>query len=194
MGEVGWGWLSSKAVAMTECTPSELDLPNFRNASKTDTAVQKSLSYSRPAVLGFYRVRQFVRSERAPVILLSRPRRLRRANEWNAGRAVSFIVTLAATGSVTLAAREAAMSRKSAYALKSRDSAFAAAWTAACRARRLRLEGDKAHEAHEPPFSPAEGDSRATLSRPAQRSRSRRLQAAAVPGLVELLERGRKRG
>ena len=48
--------------------------------------------------------------------LLSTPRRLPRPNEWARGKAVTFIVTLAATRSVTLAAREAGMSRKSAYA------------------------------------------------------------------------------
>ena len=63
--------------------------------------------------------------------LLSRPRRPHRANEWKAGAAVTFIVTLAAGRSVTLAARAAGMSRKSAYALRGRDPAFAAAWNAA---------------------------------------------------------------
>ena len=63
--------------------------------------------------------------------LLSRPRRPRRANKWNAGAAVTFIVTLAAGRSVALAARAAGMSRKSAYALRGRDPAFAAAWNAA---------------------------------------------------------------
>ena len=63
--------------------------------------------------------------------LLSRPRRPRRANEWTNDRAVTFIVTLAATRSVTLAARAAGMSRKSAYMLKERDRTFAAAWTRA---------------------------------------------------------------
>jgi hypothetical protein len=62
---------------------------------------------------------------------LCRPRRRRRSHEWSAGKTVTFIVTLAASGSVTLAARKAGMSRKSAYALKSRDPVFAAAWRAA---------------------------------------------------------------
>jgi hypothetical protein len=59
--------------------------------------------------------------------LLSRPRHPRRPNEWSPAKAVTFIVTLAATRSVTLAARESGMSRKAAYALKARDPAFAAA-------------------------------------------------------------------
>ena len=42
-------------------------------------------------------------------------------------RAVTFIVTLAATRSVTLAARESDMTRPSVYALKARDPAFASA-------------------------------------------------------------------
>ena len=86
--------------------------------------------------------------------LLSRPRRPHRSGEWTNAKAVTFIVTLAATRSVTLAAREARMSRKSAYALKGRDAAFAAAWTAAMRAS----EGNKVEEVHEPPVSPGHGD------------------------------------
>lgn len=62
---------------------------------------------------------------------LCRSRRPRRAHEWSAGKTVTFVVTLAASGSVTLAAKKAGMSRKSAYALKSRDPVFAAAWKAA---------------------------------------------------------------
>lgn len=53
--------------------------------------------------------------------LLSCPLRPRRPGEWTAGSAILFIVTLAAKGSVTLAARDAGMSRKSAYALRKRD-------------------------------------------------------------------------
>jgi hypothetical protein len=88
--------------------------------------------------------------------LLSRSRRLRRSHEWSAGKAVTFIVTLAATRSVTLAAREAGMSRKSAYALKDRDPAFAAAWNAALKA----TEGDKVEEVEGPPVSLSQGDIR----------------------------------
>jgi hypothetical protein len=65
------------------------------------------------------------------LILLSRPFRPNRPHEWSKGKAVTFIVTLAATRSVTLAARAAGMSRKAAYALKSRDPAFADAWKVA---------------------------------------------------------------
>ena len=68
--------------------------------------------------------------------LLSTPRRPPRPDEWSRGKAITFIVTLAATRSVTLAAREAGMSRKSAYALKARDAAFAQAWDAALKTRR----------------------------------------------------------
>lgn len=64
---------------------------------------------------------------------LRRPRRPGRSSEWTSARAVTFIVTLAASRSVTLAARNAGMSRKSAYALKNRDPAFAAAWHEAVR-------------------------------------------------------------
>ena len=80
--------------------------------------------------------------------LLSRPRRTPRNGEWSGGKAVIFIVTLGATGSVTLAARSAGMSRKSAYALRSRDSAFAQAWNAALAVKPpTRTEGDKAKRA-----------------------------------------------
>ena len=88
------------------------------------------------------------------LVLLSRPRRPRRSHEWDAGKVVTFIVTLAATHSVTLATREAGMSRKSAYALKDRDPAFAAAWNAALKAR----EGDKVEEVYEAPFPSSQGD------------------------------------
>ena len=75
--------------------------------------------------------------------LLSRPQRPRRAGEWTDGAAIAFLVTLAAHKSVTLAARAACMSRKSAYALKARESAFAEAWAIALAA---------------PPYRPVEGD------------------------------------
>jgi cobalamin biosynthesis protein CbiG len=79
--------------------------------------------------------------------LLSRPRRPLRSGEWTPAKAVTFIVTLAATRSVTLAAREAGMSRKSAYGLKARDPAFAAAWAAAAKAgARVSRHGDKVDE------------------------------------------------
>ena len=92
--------------------------------------------------------------------LLSRPRRPRRAGEWTPAAAVTFIVSLAASRSVTLAARAAGMSRKSAYALKGRDPAFAFAWAAATQASRAPgLQGDKVKEVDGPPVSPGEGHS-----------------------------------
>ena len=93
--------------------------------------------------------------------LLSRARRTRRPKEWNEGAAVTFIVTLAASRSVTLAARAAGMSRKSVYALRDRDPVFAAAWAAALRAG----EGDKVEEVKDPPGSPVQGDSAVTALR-----------------------------
>lgn len=78
---------------------------------------------------------------------LSRPRRPRRSGEWTPAKAVTFVVTLAASRSVTFAAHQAGMSRKSAYALKARNSAFAEAWNAALKAweanRRARGKGDR---------------------------------------------------
>lgn len=98
--------------------------------------------------------------------LLSRPRRPRRSGDWTPDRAVTFIVTLAATRSVTLAARAAGMSRKSAYALKSREPAFAAAWMAAMNAaaKHSRLavrnspQGNKVEEMEGPVFRPGQGN------------------------------------
>ena len=82
---------------------------------------------------------------------LSQPRRPRRSGEWTSDKAVTFIVTLAATHSVTLAARCAGMSRKSVYALKARDRAFAAAWAAAAKAGTpASIQGDKVEEVHAP--------------------------------------------
>lgn len=90
---------------------------------------------------------------------LSQPRRPRRSGEWTSDKAVTFIVTLAATHSVTLAARCAGMSRKSVYALKARDRAFAAAWAAAAKAGTpASIQGDKLEEVHAPPVSTGQGD------------------------------------
>jgi len=51
------------------------------------------------------------------------------------------------------------MSRKSAYALKSRDPAFASAWAAAAAAgARARRQGDKVEEVEGAPVSPAHGN------------------------------------
>src|SRR4051812_7224728 len=107
-----------------------------------------------------------------PVLpFLSQPARPRRSGEWTSERAVTFIVTLAAKRSVTLAAREARMTRKSAYALKSRDPAFAAAWIAATKAgakQRARpapscSKRDKVEEVEGPPVSPGQGDTGAAM-------------------------------
>ena len=90
---------------------------------------------------------------------LSRPRRAPRAGEWTSGKSVTFILTLAALGDVTLAARAAGMSRKSAYALRSRDTVFAAAWSAALQARSgCPVERDKVEEVEDPPVSPRHGN------------------------------------
>ena len=91
--------------------------------------------------------------------LLSRPRRPRRSGDWTSAKAVTFIVTLAATRSVTLAASAAGMSRKAAYALRSRDPAFAEAWEAAVAANRpAGREGNKVKEVHGPRVSPRQGN------------------------------------
>jgi hypothetical protein len=58
----------------------------------------------------------------------SRSDRRIRADGWTHSRRVTFCVTLAASGSVTFAAASAGLSRKSAYALKKRDAAFASLW------------------------------------------------------------------
>jgi len=79
---------------------------------------------------------------------LFRPFRPYRPHEWSKGKAVTFIVTRAATRSVTLAARAAGMSRKSAYALKARDRAFAEAWKIAAAA------GQQSHKVGEVATSP----------------------------------------
>jgi len=96
------------------------------------------------------------------VQFLSRTHRPRRPGEWTPEQAVTFIVTLAATRSVTLASRRAGMSRKSAYALKLRDAAFAYAWEAAMKAR----QGDKVEKVEGVPVSLSYGN--------ASRSRSDR--------------------
>jgi hypothetical protein len=124
------------------------------------TPPKKILSYSRLAVLGSPRT-ILQQHEAAPVIHLSRPRRSRRSGEWTPARAVTFIVTLAASQSVTLAARAASMSRKAAYALKARDPAFAGAWQAALAASRpSRRQGDKVKEVHGPRVSRGQGNRR----------------------------------
>lgn len=81
-------------------------------------------------------------------------RRPHRAGEWTEAKAVTFIVTLAASRSVTLAAARAGMSRKAAYSLKHRNPSFAAAWNAAIAA----AGGDKVDEADNPRIGRAQGN------------------------------------
>jgi hypothetical protein len=110
-------------------------------------------------------------------MILSRPCRPRRAHEWSSDRAVTFLVTLAAHGSVTLAAGAAGMSRKSAYGLKDRDPVFARAWQSALAARRPQHKGDKVEEVERAPNRSRQGDTgarsrdRELLSRSALRVR-----------------------
>lgn len=97
-------------------------------------------------------------------------RRPPRAGEWSGAKTVTFIVTLAASANVTLAAARAGMSRKSAYALKHRDPAFAAAWDEAVRAKRhhplpIGREGDKGDDLHNPPVGPPKGNTPADWAR-----------------------------
>ena len=92
------------------------------------------------------------------MILLSRPRRAARPDDWSNAKAVTFIVTLAATQSVTLAARAAGMSRKAAYALRDRNAVFADAWRQALAAPATRRQGNKVEEVENPPVSPGQGD------------------------------------
>ena len=95
--------------------------------------------------------------------LLHLPRtcRPRRKGEWTESKVVTFIVTLAALRSVTFAARAAGMSRKSAYALRDRDPAFAAAWEAACAAGASpSVQGDKGDEGNDPRVAPRLGSTR----------------------------------
>ncbi len=94
---------------------------------------------------------------RSPAAVRQSPR-----PQWTSDRVVTFCVTLAATGNVTLAARATGMSRKSAYARRASDPGFAALWDralAAARAARTdtararhsaRGQGDK-HEVDETP-------------------------------------------
>ena len=97
------------------------------------------------------------------------PPRYRR-DGWTADKRVTFCVNLAASGSVTFAADSVGLSRKSAYALKKRDRAFASLWDRALAAARAagvharrdaarkRGKGDEAHQAHDPPESRARRD------------------------------------
>lgn len=107
--------------------------------------------------------------------LVSRPRRPVRAGDWSHGKAVTFIVTLAATRRVTLAASAAGMSRKAAYALRDRDPRFAEAWRAALSVAPLNSQGDKVQEVQGTPNPPGHGNNigRAIRSGSAQCDRRR---------------------
>lgn len=59
------------------------------------------------------------------------PQPSRKTGGWSAIRQRLFIEALAETGSVHMAAKSAGLSARSAYALRVRSSAFAAAWNAA---------------------------------------------------------------
>ncbi|MFL6760087.1 hypothetical protein [Sphingomonas sp.] len=59
------------------------------------------------------------------------PHPSRKTGGWSAARQRLFIETLAETGSVHLAAKSAGLSVRSAYGLRIRSAAFAAAWDAA---------------------------------------------------------------
>ena len=59
------------------------------------------------------------------------PEPSRKTGGWSAARQRMFIESLAETGSVHLSAKSAGLSARSAYALRVRSGAFAAAWDAA---------------------------------------------------------------
>ena len=133
-------------------------IPYDRNGSKADIGWPKIfLSYRTSSVLASH----FFRREYA-LLQLARTRRPSRSGEWTEAKAVTFIVTLAATRSVTLAAGRAGMSRKSAYALKHRDARFAAAWKAALAASALKgRDGDKVDEVYKVRVRPLQGNNSA---------------------------------
>lgn len=85
------------------------------------------------------------------------------------GQAITFIVTLATTRCVTLAACDSGLSRKSAYALKARDPAFAAAWQGALNARPQRRTSGQVDGLKASPNSLGQGDS-AILAAPSTSS------------------------
>lgn len=68
-----------------------------------------------------------------------------RADGWTPERRVTFCVNLAASKNVTFAAASVGLSRKAAYALKKRDSDFAALWQSALSATRtMQAQGNAA--------------------------------------------------
>lgn len=131
---------------------------NIRNSSKAATPSQKN-PVLQPPCYAWLPPMSATSSTTGFTASRSQRRRPPRAHEWNQGKVVTFVVTLAATRSVTLAARVAGMSRKSAYALKCRDPRFAEAWNKALNARSAQVEGDKADRADTPPAPPRERDS-----------------------------------
>ena len=160
---MGWEYLSS---------------PNVRNGSKADISHIEEKAVLQPACCACLIPPTLEPHRIIRLHCLSRPRRPIRSGEWASAKAVTFIVTLAATRSVTLAARASEMSRKSAYALKARDPAFAAAWTAAVNAGAAApREGDKVVEVRRSPVSPGQGH-----TSPSRVERERRF-ARLVAGL-----------
>ena len=111
------------------------------------------------------------------MLQLARTRRPRRAGEWTEGKAATFVVTLAVSRSVTLAASRAGMSRKSAYALKRRDTGFAAAWIAALATGEEpalnSVQGAKVGEVDDPRISKAQGNNAPALTSRAADAKSR---------------------
>lgn len=99
------------------------------------------------------------------MLQLARSPRPHRAGEWTEAKAVTFIVTLAASRSVTLAAARAGMSRKAAYSLKRRDAMFASAWNAALsvaidpgrRFSRISVQGNEMDKVDNPPTKGRQG-------------------------------------
>jgi hypothetical protein len=103
------------------------------------------------------------------LLKLAQTRRPRRAGEWTEAKAVTFIVTLAASRSVTLAATRAGMSRKAAYVLKHRDRGFEAAWRAAV----APFEGNKVCEVNGTLNRQVQGNGQRARSNRAADARSR---------------------
>ena len=67
------------------------------------------------------------------------------------------------------------MSRKSAYALKARDPAFAAAWDEALKNARNARQGDEVQEVHNPRTSLSQGD-KSRRTAPPKSSTQRRIE------------------
>ena len=108
-----------------------------------------------------------------------------RADGWTHDRRVTFLVSLAASGSVTFASSAAGLSRKSAYALRMRDPAFATVWDrslaaadAACRKmRRTAAKGDETDGKRDPRHPSTSSTASASISN---------LAAASLPPRITL--------